>query len=168
MTRVIPYVITGIAEYLCVELFIASSMHAYMDKHIRITVRDIFLGIEGDNELNLFFKTNSILMIHSGVVPLHITNTEPHRTTPRIAELQKSSALILSKTVFSNAAHQFANYYSETAQQRISPAALLVLQRYVEYEMHRFIRKASSICAHSRRSKLRQKDVLFAYNYEQI
>ena len=69
VTHKSPIYLASIIEYLTEDILENAIINAKINKHIRITIRDIELGVRDDKDLNDFFVKNNILFLGGGVNP---------------------------------------------------------------------------------------------------
>ena len=64
-----PVFLAGALEYITIEILKCASVYANNNKHVRITVRDLELGVRNNKDLDIFFVKNKISFLGGGVKP---------------------------------------------------------------------------------------------------
>jgi len=180
-----PIYLAGAIEYLASEILENSCTQAKDKKHVRITIRDLELGIRNDNELNIFFNQNKISLLGGGVVPyIHHSlickklrkktvktsdndEKKKHRFRPgtlcirEIKKLQKSSnCLTFAKFPFEKAVRKIVEENNDKTI-KISKEVFIVIQYFVEQKLVQLLQNANFAAIHAGRIKLIPADIKF-------
>jgi histone H3/H4 len=133
------YYITYLLEYICSELVQLAYAQTELSHRSRITCLDIKNAVLLDKEFNILFARNS----------LYISTIEP---------------VILSKTSFSKLA-QIVMTDLDHSETKISEKARQLLQYHIESRIVKeILQKADKVRLYTKRQKLNEYDILFAYN----
>jgi histone H3 len=181
-----PIFLTGAIEYIASEMLENASQQAKDKKHVRITVRDLELGVRNDTEFNSFFNNNNLYFLGGGVLPyIHpsLLNKKPrrrlltkdsnvdekkkHRFRPgtvslrEIKKLQKNSDnLTFARHPFEKMVRQIIDKYSETPL-KISKDVFVTLQYFIEQQLIHILQQANFAAIHANRVKLLPIDINF-------
>ena len=69
LTSQSPVYLAAAIEYLTAEILENASSYAKDNKRVRISIRDLEMGVRNDKELNDFFIKNNITFLGGGVLP---------------------------------------------------------------------------------------------------
>jgi histone H3/H4 len=69
VTSSAPVYLAAAIEYLTLEIIENASSYAKDNKRVRVTIRDLEIGVRNDKELNDFFTKHNISFLGGGVVP---------------------------------------------------------------------------------------------------
>ena len=69
VTSSAPVCLAAAIEYLTLEIIENASSYAKDNKRVRVTIRDLEIGVRSDKELNDFFTKHNISFLGGGVVP---------------------------------------------------------------------------------------------------
>ena len=185
-----PIFLAGAIEYIASEIIENGSTQARDKKHIRITVRDLELGVRNDKDLNNFFNENKISFLGGGVVPyIHPTllvkkprkrtqnsnnddNEEKrkHRYRPgtvsirEIKKLQKnSSVLTFAKYPFEKLIRKIVDNHTNE-QIKISKEVFITIQYFMEQQLIQLLQQSNFAAIHAGRVKLLSSDINFILN----
>jgi len=181
-----PIFLTGAIEYIASEMLENASQQAKDKKHVRITVRDLELGVRNDTEFNSFFNMNNLYFLGGGIVPyIHpsLLNKKPrkrllakdsnidekkkHRFRPgtvslrEIKKLQKNSDnLTFARYPFEKMIRQIIDKHSGTPL-KISKDVFVTLQYFIEQQLINILQQANFAAIHANRVKLLPIDINF-------
>ena len=179
-----PIFLTGAIEYIASEMLENASQQAKDKKHVRITVRDLELGVRNDSEFNSFFNKNNLYFLGGGILPyIHpsLLNKKPrrklltkdndekkkHRFRPgtvslrEIRKLQKNSDnLTFARYPFEKMIRQIIDKHSESPL-KISKDVFVTLQYFVEQQLIHILQQANFAAIHANRVKLLPMDINF-------
>jgi histone H3 len=181
-----PIFLTGAIEYIASEMLENASQQAKDKKHVRITVRDLELGVRNDTEFNSFFNMNNLYFLGGGIVPyIHpsLLNKKPrkrlltkdsnidekkkHRFRPgtvslrEIKKLQKNSDnLTFARYPFEKMIRQIIDKHSGTPL-KISKDVFVTLQYFIEQQLINILQQANFAAIHANRVKLLPMDINF-------
>ena len=173
-----PIYLAGALEYIAFEILENSYLQAKDKKHIRITIRDLELGIRNDNELNKFFNKNKISFLGGGIVPYIHNSLTIKKQVNKITQnkiknssiinrkicnkkLQNSSnCLILSKSSFEKFVRKIVQE-NTNIKIKISKDLFIVIQYFVEQKISQILQKSNFACIHAGRVKLLPTDIKF-------
>lgn len=179
-----PIHLAAALEYLASEILENGVEVATNRKHVRITVRDLELGVRADPEMDDFFVSCGLAFLGGGVVPyIHPTlltkrkrrvrsitvkygsGRRPHRYRPgtvslrEIRKYQKSSdTLTLAKFPFEKSVRQIV-LHEKGDSLKISKDVFTVLQHFIEQNITNLLRQANAVAIHSGRVKLLASDL---------
>ena len=182
--------LASIIQYLVEEIIENAVNNAKNNKHIRITIRDIELGIREDKDLNNFFIKNNILFLGGGVNPyihpkllmknkkkskiLH-NNTDnnkrkKHRFKPgtvslrEIRKFQKiSNCLTCCKLPFEKLIRNKFSKINNNFCLKINKEVFIILQYFIEQQIVNLLKCANLIALHCKRVKVLGKDINFIF-----
>ena len=186
-----PIFLAGAIEYIASEILENSSIQARDKKHIRITVRDLELGVRNDKDLNNFFNENKITFLGGGVVPYIHPNLlvkkprrrtqnnndnneekKKHRYRPgtvsirEIKKLQKNSNILtFAKFPFEKLVRKIVDKYT-TEQIKISKEVFITIQYFIEQQLIHLLQQANFAAIHAGRVKLISNDITFISNIQ--
>ena len=182
-----PIFLAGAIEYIASEILENACTQARDKKHIRITVRDLELGVRNDKDLNSFFNDNKVTFLGGGVVPyIHPNllvkkprkrtqnnNTDAqeekkkHRYRPgtvsirEIKKLQKNSNILtFAKFPFEKLVRQIIDKYT-TEQIKVSKEVFVTIQYFIEQQLICLLQQANFAAIHAGRVKLITNDINF-------
>ena len=166
-----------------------ASIQARDKKHIRITVRDLELGVRNDKDLNKFFIDNNISFLGGGVVPyIHpnllvkkqrkrVNTTEQqtdekkkHRYRPGTVSIREIKNLQKNSTVLTFAKFPFEKLVRKivdnntTEQIKISKEVFVTIQYFIEQQIVHLLQQANFAAIHAGRVKLIANDINFITN----
>jgi len=182
-----PIYLAGALEYLTSEILENASKSANINKRIRISIRDIEMGVRKDEELNRFFTNNRISFLGGGVTPfIHPSlllkknrvkkrvnkvikegEKKKHRFRPgtvsvrEIRRFQKmSNCVTFAKFPFEKLVRQIVSTHN-IGSMKISKEVFIVLQYFVEQQVTSLLRNANFAAIHAGRVKLIPIDIDF-------
>jgi histone H3/H4 len=177
-----PIYFSGVIEYLAYEILDNSYLQAKDKKHVRITVRDMELGVRNDLELNNFFNKQKISFLGGGIVPFihpklllkksskyktrnnsENTDNKSKRFKPGVVciremkKLQKSNnSFIIPKFTFEKIVRSIVSNHQKI---KISKEVFITLQHFVEQKIIEFLQKVSFLAIHAGRVKILKSDI---------
>jgi histone H3/H4 len=186
VTSQAPIYLAGALEYLTSEILENASISAKDNKRIRISIRDLEMGVRNDTELNTFFTNNRISFLGGGVTPfIHPSllvkkkrtkkvnkkvvdgDKKKHRFRPgtvsirEIRRFQKiSNCLTFAKFPFEKFVRQVVTTHN-TSPMKISKEVFIVLQYFIEQQITSLLRNANFAAIHAGRVKLMPIDIDF-------
>jgi histone H3/H4 len=183
-----PIFLAGAIEHIASEILENATIQARDKKHIRITVRDLELGVRNDRYLNKFFIDNKVSFLGGGVVPyIHpnllvkkprkrVVVSEPtdekkkHRYRPgtvsirEIKKLQKNSNILtFAKFPFEKLIRKTVSNYTDD-QIKISKDVFITVQYFIEQQIVDLLQQANFAAIHAGRVKLVASDINFILN----
>lgn len=177
--------LAGVIEYICSELIdLSCTILRNKDNHKRITVKDLFLGISNDIEINEFINKLNIKILGSGVKPYinpfllkknkvkrknkeQNNNTQnKHRYKPGTVALREiksqqedSCSLVMCNKPFQKIIREILK--NNNSNLKISKKVFTVLQYYIEQYIINILKDANSASIHAKRTKLISDDIYF-------
>ena len=184
VTSQAPIYLAAALEYLASEILENGVEVAANRKHVRITVRDLELGVRNDPETDEFFTLQGLSFLGGGVVPyIHPTllakrkrrpksttinqdsGRRPHRYRPGTVSLReirkfqkKSDCLALFKFPFEKSVRQIVSQEKGDTL-KISKDVFIILQHFIEQETTNLLRHANAVAIHAGRVKLLATDL---------
>lgn len=190
VTDIAPIYLAVALEYLTEEILKNAIEYLKDKKHVRISIRDLEMGVRNDAELNMFFKKNNIMFLGGGVVPyIHpslftkkqrktggkTTKTDDekkkHRFRPgtvslrEIRRYQKSSnCLTLAKFPFQKLVRD--SVVKKIGEEdgnniKISKDVFVVMQYFIEQLVINVLHNANFAAIHCGRIKVMPNDITF-------
>ena len=184
ITNNAPIFLAATVEYICAEILELSSNTATINKRMRITIRDLVLGVRDDYELDKLFDYLNISFIGGGVVPyIHPilttskkvkrkvvkteqSNKKGHRFRPgtvSIREIRKyqrmSNCLIFAKFPFERLVRSIVSQYN--TNMKISKEVFIIIQYFIEQYIVDLLRDSNFAAIHACRVKLMSSDISF-------
>jgi histone H3/H4 len=183
-----PVFLAGALEYLTGEILESASVSAKQNKRVRITIRDLEIGIRTCEDLNRLFIQNKISLMGGGVIPfIHSSlmtkkarkkrprksvtedGKKKHRFRPgtvslrEIRKFQKTSnCLTFAKFPFEKFVRDVvAEHNKEASTMKISKDVFIILQYFVEQKIVEILRNANFAAVHAGRVKLMPIDIDF-------
>ena len=89
LTSQAPVYLAAAIEYLTAEILENSSSYANDNKRVRISIRDLELGVRNDKELNDFFIKNNITFLGGGVSPFIHFSLLPKKNRVKRVNIKK-------------------------------------------------------------------------------
>lgn len=173
-----PVFLAASMEYICAELLETSTLYANENRRIRITVRELELGVRNDEELNILFKKLNIEFIGGGVIPfIHPNllnkkqvkpsgNSKKYKFRPgtvsirEIKKYQKTfNNLCIPKNPFEKSIRECVNQIKPNL--KISKNVFTIIQYYIEQYMIDLLRQANLASLHAGRVKINSEDIAF-------
>jgi histone H3/H4 len=186
-----PIFLAGAIENIAFELLENATIQAKGKKHIRITVRDLELGIQNDKELSSFFSQHKIYLLGGGITPyIHpnllvkkpkkktiIKDTEEerkkHRYRPGTVSIREMKKLQKNSNILSFARLPFEKLVRQIVQNhtnekiKISKDVFITLQYFIEQRLIQILQQANFATIHANRLKLLPIDINFIMNIKQ-
>lgn len=185
-----PIFLSGAIEYIASEIIENGSTQARDKKHIRITVRDLELGVRNDTDLHNFFNENKISFLGGGVVPYIHPNLlvkkprkrtqnsnnedseekKKHRYRPGTVSIREIKKLQKSSNVLTFAKHPFEKLIRKIVdkntneQIKISKEVFITIQYFMEQQLIQLLQQANFAAIHAGRVKLISSDINFILN----
>ena len=141
-------------EYFCVEILDLASTQTFLRNGTSVTPRDLFMGIQTDKELKIFFDKNSFIILGQGLAPEHMDAGNL---------IQQGGDILLPKHPFSEIVRELVTRI-EQSPTKVSKSCFITLQYYIEQRIVELLRKSNKICQHANRSKVTPEDIQFAYD----
>ena len=185
-----PIALAAAIEYLAGEILENASVFAKQNKRVRITIRDIEMGVRTDSEINSFFTKNNVSFLGGGVVPyIHPSllvkrsrrrkikkpeGKRVHRYRPGTVSIREIRRFQKTSNCLTLARSPFERYTRSIIQKilgggiriKVSKSVFLALQYFVEQQVLSMIQKAYMAAIHSGRVKLKVKDIEFISSIE--
>jgi histone H3 len=179
-----PIYFAGAIEYLAFEILENACLQAKDKKHVRITIRDLEMGVRLDNDFNIFFNNNKISFLGGGVVPYihnslinkkltrnvkisHNYEKKKHRFRPgtvsikEIKKLQKTSnCLTFAKFPFEKLVRKIVEENNDKTI-KICKDVFVVIQHFVEQKLTQLLQQSNFAAIHAGRTKLIPNDIKF-------
>ena len=183
VTKSSPISLASILECLCTKILNEGLKNISRQ---RITIRNIELGIRGDNDLDLFFNMNNLSFLGGGVVPfIHDLLTKKRKKKEQVMKKKKirpgtlslkdikkfqktSNCLICAKRPFERKVRTIIKSFSNI---KISKDIFVPLQYYIEDYIVSLLRDSNTVALHSNRVKVTRDDIILINNlrrYEKI
>jgi histone H3/H4 len=185
-----PIFLSGAIEYIASEIIENGSTQARDKKHIRITVRDLELGVRNDTDLHNFFNENKISFLGGGVVPYIHPNLlvkkprkrtqnsnnedseekKKHRYRPGTVSIREIKKLQKSSNVLTFAKHPFEKLIRKIVdkntneQIKISKEVFITIQYFMEQQLIQLLQQANFAAIHAGRVKMISSDINFILN----
>ena len=180
-----PVALAAAMEYLAGEILENASVVAKQKKRVRITIRDLEIGVRTDSEINSFFSENSLDFLGGGVTPyIHpsllvkkvrqrkskrSTGKRVHRYRPGTVSIREIRRFQKTSNCLTLARSPFEKYTRSVIQKilgddssiKVSKSVFLTLQYFVEQHVVSLIRKAYMAAIHAGRVKLTVSDIEF-------
>lgn len=171
-----PIYLASVLEYFTQDILSAAQIVCRENKKIRLTVRDLELGVRHDEDLNATFKFNNLEFLGGGISPyinsmiLNKLKKSKDRidkdgkkrdrsfTLRQMKKYQKiGDCLIFSRHPFEQLVRQIVKDSNSSA--KISKEVFLVLQYYVEQRVTNILKSANNIAIYNKRVKLFPSDI---------
>ena len=163
-------------ECLAGEILENGSLSAKYKKRVRITIRDLEIGVRTDKDMNKFFNDHKISFLGGGVIPYihpkllinsnYTRKIKKHRpgvmAIRNIKRSQKTSnCLILSKLPFERYTRAKLKESQLEYRQpiKVSKVVFTTLQHFVEQRIMSLLKKAGMLVIHAGRVKLTPADI---------
>ena len=186
VTSSAPVCLAAVAEYIAAEILELASNSARDNKRIRITIRDLEMGVRNDPELNQFFIKENISFLGGGNTPfIHESllskklrkkriktvtpsgSKKPHRFRPgtvavrEIRRFQKlSNCLTFAKFPFEKLVRHTVNSNSGLQEGvKISKEVFIILQYFIEQYVVNILHDSNFAAIHAGRVKLMPIDI---------
>ena len=179
-----PVALAAAIEYLAGEIIENASVCAKQKKRVRITIRDLEIGVRTDSEISTFFIENKLSFLGGGVVPfIHPSllvkkgkrrkgrksaGKRAHRYRPgtvsirEIRRFQKTSnCLTLARSPFEKYTRSAIQKILGDDSTKVSKNVFSTLQYFVEQQMVSMINKSYMAAIHAGRVKLTVSDIKF-------
>ena len=190
VTNLAPVYMASVLESLTDIVLSSALPFAQKNKRVRLTVRDLELGVRSDEHLNRFFSMNDISFLGGGVLPfihpsLQVRRTrknrgkkstadgekKKHRFRPgtvslrEIRKFQKmSDCLTFAKYPFEKLVREvIAEHYQGDSDMKVSKNVFIILQHFVEQRVVDLLKNANFAAIHAGRVKLMPVDIEFVY-----
>jgi histone H3 len=180
-----PVALAAGLEYLAGEILNNASVFAKQNKRVRITIRDLELGVRTDRDINSFFHENNLSFLGGGVVPYIHPNLlvkkvrrrkskksdkRTHRYRPGtvsirdIKRFQKASnCLTLAKSPFEKYTRSIIQRLigDDSSNIKVSKDVFFHLQYFIEQQLVSLLHNAYMASIHAGRVKLTAADISF-------
>jgi histone H2A len=164
-----PVYFAAVLEYICAEILELAGNSARDSKRKRITVRDLFLVVENDEELSKLFRENGYEFLGAGVIPnIHYAllpkKGEKNTSAKALREIRKAqkqdNCIMFPALPFKRLTKEIIQEYMEDA--KLEDAASKTLQLHVEQYLIELLEEANLCAIHSGRLQVFPKDVQLA------
>ena len=183
-----PVFMAGALEYLTGIILESAAGSAQKSKRVRITIRDLEIGIRTNEQLDNLFCMNKINLLGGGVVPfIHSSlmtkkarkkrvkkagvedGKKKHRFRPGTVSLREirrfqktSNCLTFAKYPFEKLVRNVVNEQSkEAGVMKVSKDVFVILQYFVEQKVVETLKNANFAAVHAGRVKLMPIDIDF-------
>jgi histone H3/H4 len=183
-----PVCLAGALEYLTAEILENAATSAKENKRVRITIRDLEMGIRNDDELDRFFTNNKITFLGGGVTPfVHPSlltkknrkkrtkkaqeneDKKKHRFRPGTVSLREirrfqrmSNCLTFAKFPFEKFVREIVSkHHTGEVPMKVSKDVFIILQYFIEQKIVDLLRNANFAAIHAGRVKLMPIDIDF-------
>lgn len=180
-----PVALAAAMEYLAGEILENASICTKQKKRVRITIRDLEIGVRTDSEINTFFNENNLSFLGGGVVPfIHPTllakkgkrrkgkksaGKKPHRYRPGTVSIREIRRFQKSSNCLTLARSPFEKYTRTIIQKllgneskiKVSKDVFSTLQYFVEQQIVSMIHNSYMAAIHAGRVKLTVSDIKF-------
>lgn len=189
ITSSAPICLAGALEYLTEEILTQAIQYAVENKRVRVTIRDLEIGVRNHEQINTFFTKYNITFLGGGVKPfIHESlltkknrkkrvkkvqgkenEKKKHRFRPGTVSLREikrfqkmSNCLTFAKFPFEKFVREIvaANHNGENTM-KISKDVFIILQYFVEQRIVQLLRNANFAAIHAGRVKLMPIDIDF-------
>ena len=167
VTRTSPIYLSSIIENITEKILICSVDVCNKNKRVRITIRDLELGVRLDDVLNHLFSSMNITFLGGGVIPyIHSSLLDKKEKkkygTIAIKNIKKqqklSNALLISKLSFEKIVRNIFSTYS-VDQKKISRDVFVILQFFIEQYIIDLLKDSNFLAIHCQRKKLLPIDI---------
>jgi histone H3/H4 len=183
--------LASIIEYLTYEILENAIDNAKLNKHVRITIRDIELGVRNDKELNTIFVKNNLTLLGGGVIPyihpeLLLKNTKNNKKNKKIEnskdfkkkhkfkpgtvslrdirKFQKiGNLLTCTRLPFEKLIRNSIKKINNNIVKKINKEIFIILQYFIEQKIVNMLKHCNMITIHSSRIKVTSKDINLVY-----
>lgn len=175
-----PIQLAAVVEYLASEILENAAVSAKDKKRVRVTVRDLEVGVRNDRAIDQFFVNAGITFLGGGVVPyVHpqlltrkgrsrgsIGNGSGyHRYRPGTVSVREikhfqqfGDCLMLAKAPFEKLVRSIVSNQNQKCF-KISKDVPTILQYFVEQQIVELLRNANAVAVHAGRVKLMNSDI---------
>ena len=185
VSNIAPVALAAAIEYLAGEILENASVFAKQKKKVRITIRDIEIGVRTDSEINSFFSKNNLSFLGGGVVPyIHPSllvkrprrrkskkseGKRSHRYRPGTVSIREIRRFQKTSNCLTLARSPFEKYTRSVIQKilgsnnniKVSKTVFLNLQYFVEQQVVSMLQNAYRAAIHAGRLKLTVGDIEF-------
>ena len=190
VTETAPLYLAIALEYFTEEVLKNALEYIKDKKHIRVSVRDLEMGVRTDTELHKFFTKNNITFLGGGVVPyIHpsLFSKKPRKTyktlkteeekseerkkhrfrpgTVALREIKRyqkaSNCLTLAKFPFQKLVRDSVLKYVGEDTIKISKDVFIIVQYFIEQMVIDILHHANFAAIHAGRIKLMPSDITF-------
>lgn len=190
VTNNAPVFLAGSIEYIANLILENAVKSAQTNKRVRITIRDLELGVRCNEEINNLFTQNNLTFLGGGVTPFihqslllkknrkkratkRATTTnendkKKHRFRPGTVSLREirrfqktSNCLTFAKHPFEKYVRDVINKHNENNSMKVSKEVFIILQYFVEQKIVDVLRNANFAAIHANRVKLLPIDINF-------
>ena len=187
-----PIYLAAVLEYISMEILDMASQQAKDNKKIRITSKDLELGVRYDSELNQLITETNIEFIGGARVPyIHpfLLKKKPTRRKKKVKDKDKDkervhrfkpgtvairdirkyqkmgNKIILAKNPFEKYVRSILSEYKDKV--KISKSVLKILQYYIEQHLVDTLSYANAAAIHANRVKLISADIEFVCSIQE-
>lgn len=193
VTNNAPICLAGALEVLTRTIIDKALTYSKENKRVRITIRDLELGVRDNEDLNTFFVKHNFSFLGGGVKPFihnsllvkkmkkkkkvsknNLDEKKKHRFRPgtvSIREIKKyqkmSNCLTFAKFPFERMVRDIIQEKSDNSDEKtkISKDVFTVLQYYIEQKIINVLRNANFAAIHANRVKLMGIDIKFVQSF---
>lgn len=190
VTNNAPVFLAGAIEYIASLILENAVKSAQTNKRVRITIRDLELGVRCNEEINNLFTQNNLTFLGGGVTPfIHQSllvkknrkkrvpkrpaatsenDKKKHRFRPGTVSLREirrfqktSNCLTFAKHPFEKYVRDVINKHNENNSMKVSKEVFIILQYFIEQKIVDVLRNANFAAIHANRVKLMPVDINF-------
>jgi histone H3 len=185
-----PIFFAACLEYISAEILDLAITSSFESKHVRITIRDLFLAVNRDKELGKLFNMMKISFLGGGVlqeIRPELLNPKKPRKRRDIAQCEKkphrfrtgtvalrdikkyqkmSDCLIFPKGPFTKITRSIISEYA--THKKVSKDVFIVLQYYIEQYIVSILQDCVNVCIHAGRVKVMLTDIALVCNMRKI
>lgn len=183
VTKSSPISLASVIQCICTKILIQGLKNISRQ---RITIRNLELGIRGDQDLDLFFNSNNLTFLGGGVVPfIHDLLTKKRKKKEQVMKKKKirpgtlslkdikkfqktSNCLICAKRPFERKVRDIIKSFTSV---KVSKDIFIPLQYYIEDYIVSLLKDSNKVALHSNRVKVTSQDIILINDlrkYEKI
>jgi len=159
-----PVCLSTALEYICFEI-LSSSIKYMPQKKSRLSIREIYLGIKNDTEMNTFFVNHGIYLIGEGVKQNFFSDSDEKNcrslcVTDEIKKIQGVyDCLFISKSFFK----KLVRYYvvKHTGATKLNKNMVTILQYVIENYIVHLLQESNRLSIYTGRKKVTGDDIKF-------
>jgi len=188
VTNSAPVFLAGSIEYIASLILENAVKSAQNNKRVRITIRDLELGVRCHEEINNLFTQNNLTFLGGGVTPFihqsllikknrkkrtkraaaNENDKKKHRFRPGTVSLREIRRFQKTSNCLTFAKHPFEKYvreviikHNDNNSMKVSKEVFVILQYFVEQKIVDVLRNANFAAIHANRVKLMPVDINF-------
>jgi histone H2A len=168
ITNTAPVFLAAVIEYFTAQILEAASDVCLANNKVRITVRDLELGVSGDSEMKEVFSRNKMAFVGGGVVPyIHpfllkrVPNPNGKNSSTAVKEIKKyqktGDCLMFARHPFQMIVREICTRIKPGM--KISKDVFVYLQCIVEQHLVNTLQLANNLTVYSKRLKVFPTDI---------